>query len=107
MKSITALELKKKLDAGEVFLIDVREPEEYRDMYIEGACLIPLGEITKHKIPTTSRPIVIYCRSGKRSSNACQKLLAEESSLDITNLEGGIAAWEAAGLPVKRSGKHV
>lgn len=83
MKTITALKLKKRLDEGEVLLIDVREPAEHRSERIDGACLIPLGEISVDKLPSIKKPIVIHCRSGKRSADACLKLLATNPSLDI------------------------
>lgn len=107
MKTITASELKKKLDKDKILLIDVREPAEHRSECIDGACLIPLGEISIEKLPSTQRPIVIHCRSGKRSADACAKLLAINPSLDVTSLEGGIVAWSQAGFNVKRSGSTI
>lgn len=107
MKTITALELKKRLDKDQVLLIDVREPVEHRGEFIDGACLIPLGEISIDKLPSTKRPIVIHCRSGKRSADACAKLLAINASLDVASLEGGIVAWSQAGFNVKKSGSTI
>lgn len=107
MKTITASQLKAKLDKDEVLLIDVREPAEHRSESIEGACLIPLSEITLEKLPSLKRPMVIHCRSGKRSADACEKLLAIDPALNIASLEGGIIAWSQAGYPVKRSGTFV
>lgn len=100
MKTITASQLKAKLDKDEVLLIDVREPAEHRSESIEGACLIPLSEITLEKLPSLKRPMVIHCRSGKRSADACEKLLAIDPTLNIASLEGGIIAWSQAGYPV-------
>ena len=107
MKTITALELKKRLKKDEVLLIDVREPAEHRSECIDGACLIPLGEISIEKLPSTQRPIVIHCRSGKRSADACAKLLAINPSLEVASLEGGIVAWTQSGFNVKRSGSNI
>jgi len=104
MKTITASELKKKLDKDELLLIDVREPAEHRSECIDGACLIPLGEISIDKLPSTKKPIVMYCRSGKRSADACAKLLAISPFLNIASLEGGIIAWSQAGFNVKKYG---
>jgi rhodanese-related sulfurtransferase len=104
MKTIIASELKKRLHRDEILLIDVREPAEHRSECIDGACLIPLGEISIEKLPSTKRPIVIHCRSGKRSADACAKLLKVNPSLDIASLEGGIVAWSQAGFNVKKSG---
>ena len=107
MKTITASELKKRLDQDEVLLIDVREPAEHRSECIDGACLIPLSEISIDKLPSAKRPIVIHCRSGKRSADACAKLLAINPSLDVVSLEGGIVAWSQAGFNVKKSGSTI
>jgi rhodanese-related sulfurtransferase len=107
MKTITASELKKRLDQDEVLLIDVREPAEHRSECVDAAFLIPLGEITVEKLPSTKRPIVVHCRSGKRSAEACAKLLASNPSLDIASLEGGIVAWSQAGFNVKKSGSTI
>lgn len=106
MKTILVSDLKKKLDHDEVLLIDVREPAEHRSECIDGACLIPLSEITPERLPSTQRPIVIHCRSGKRSSEACAKLLAANPTLDLASLEGGIVAWHQAGYPIKRSASN-
>ncbi len=107
MKTMTASELKKRLETNEVLLIDVREPAEHRSEYIEGSCLIPLNEITIDRLPSTEKPIVIHCRSGKRSTDACTKLLAIKPSLDIASLEGGIVAWIQNGFYVKKSGSYI
>ena len=91
----------------EVLLIDVREPAEHRSECIDGACLIPLGEISIEKLPSTKRLIVIHCRSGKRSADACTKLLAINPSLDVASLEGGIVAWSQAGFNVKKLDSNI
>lgn len=97
MKLIIPIELKQKLDDDEVLLIDVRETIEHQDGYIDGSCLIPLGEISIERLPSNKGPIVIYCRSGKRSVDACIKLSEMDPSLDLYSLDGGIIAWEQAG----------
>lgn len=101
IKTITADELNTKLQNDEVLLIDVREPEEHQDECISEACLIPLAEISHEKIPTTALPIVIHCRSGGRSAEACRRLLAQDPTLDVSSLEGGIIAWKNSGYDVK------
>lgn len=103
MKTMKAMELKKCLDKQEVLLIDVREPAEHRAESIDGACLIPLGEIALEKLPSKSMPIVIHCRFGKRSADACKKLLAQDPTLEIYYLEGGMMAWQQAGFNIKKS----
>lgn len=103
MKTMTVKELKEHMARGTVVLIDVREVDEFAAASIEGAHLIPLGQVSVDALPETDLPIVIHCRSGKRSASACDKLLDEDEDLDLYNLEGGIMAWEAAGFPVTRS----
>lgn len=99
IKTITAEELKRRLDAGEVMLIDVREVSEYRAECIAQANLIPLAEVSLEKIQAHGKPIVMHCQAGLRGAKACEKLLALDPTLEIYNLEGGIKAWRAAGLP--------
>ncbi len=107
IKTITPTELKKQLEQNKVLLIDVREPAEHKSECIDGACLIPLAEISCEKLPSKSRPIVIHCRSGKRSEAACKKLLAQDPNLEIYNLEGGIMAWKESGCAIKNLGRKV
>lgn len=87
-------ELKRRMDAGEPFeLIDVREPFEYEIARIDGAKLIPLGQITERLNELErEQPIVIHCHSGKRSAQAAQ-LLLQHGFTKVYNLEGGIDAW--------------
>lgn len=73
-------------------LLDVREPHEYNICNIGGK-LIPLGELP-HRLSELDKnsSIIIHCRSGGRSANACM-LLQEAGFKDVRNLTGGIAAW--------------
>lgn len=103
MKTINVNELKKKLEANEVQLVDVREPDEYKMEYIAGAYFLRLAEVSHEKLPSQSRPIVFYCRSGNRSKTACEVILSQAPNLDVSSLEGGITAWKEAGLPVKNN----
>lgn len=98
--------LKSWLERGEALLVDVREPAEHAAENIHGATLLPLGSVSKSTLPPhAGKKLVIHCRKGGRGGTACQKLLAEDPDLDIYNLEGGIDAWNAAGLAVASSGK--
>ncbi len=103
LKTLSVAELKDRLGRGEVLLVDVREPAEHRSECIEGAKLVPLSEVSLEKIGPSPLPLVLHCRSGRRSEQACRKLLAENPELEIYNLEGGIVAWEAAGYPVRKA----
>ncbi|MFZ4077657.1 MAG: rhodanese-like domain-containing protein [Legionellaceae bacterium] len=100
MKIMTVSELKQHLNNKDVCLVDVREPDEYAQMSIQGAYLIPLDQVCCEALPTTTKPLVIHCRSGKRSAMACERLLTERPDLEVYSLEGGILAWHAAGYDV-------
>ena len=85
-----------------VVLLDVRTAAEYAEGHIEGAVLIDQGESdfvekVKAAIPAEKK-IAIYCRSGRRSANAADRLAAE--GYRCVNLKGGISAWKKAGMPV-------
>src|SRR5213080_2014075 len=87
-------ELKRKMDAREAFkLVDVREPFEYEIARIDGAQLIPLGEIAERAGELQrEQQIVVHCHSGTRSAQAV-RLLQHSGFNNVYNLEGGIDAW--------------
>lgn len=88
------------LAAGQIVLIDVREPEEYAAERIAGALLFPLSTLDASALPPDGpRRVVFQCGSGKRSALAAQARLASSASR-AAHVGGGIAAWKAAGLPV-------
>lgn len=95
VKEITVTELKQKLDTNEdLLLIDVRESFE-KELADLGGTLIPLGELTRRTDEleeAKQRPVIIYCRSGARSAEACRMLMKMGFS-DVKNLRGGILAW--------------
>lgn len=94
MKEITVEELKLKIDNHEDFqLIDVREDFEYETSHINGEN-IPLATVLMNadKI-STEKPVVVHCRSGKRSAQAIQ-LLESKGYSNLANLKGGILAWK-------------
>ena len=93
MPEITPLELAERLRAGDVDLIDVREPHEWDIAHIPGARLIPLGSFPA-AIPSLdrTRDIVVQCRSGARSGNAVRQLQAAGFTR-VKNLAGGILRW--------------
>ena len=92
--AISVHELKRKTETREGFeLIDVREPFEYEIARIDGAKLIPLGEIADRTDELQrEQPIVVHCHSGKRSAQAV-RLLQQRGFSNVYNLKGGIDAW--------------
>ena len=95
-KEITAEQLRgdKQFSSPHTFqLVDVRQPAEYEQEHIPGALLIPLAELPTrlHELnPQTET--VVYCRSGARSSSACQ-ILHQHNFKSVSNLTGGILSW--------------
>jgi sulfur-carrier protein adenylyltransferase/sulfurtransferase len=90
----TAEELKARLDRGEkVFVLDVREPNEYQICKIAGSTLIPLGELPARTGELDrDREMVVHCKMGGRSAKAVA-LLQERGFTRVRNLKGGILAW--------------
>ena len=90
----TSVELKKRLDAGDdVFILDVREPNEYQICRIPGSVLIPLGELPRRyaELPT-DKDIVAQCKMGGRSAKATE-FLQSVGFKRVKNLKGGILDW--------------
>ncbi len=90
---ITPIELKERLGHQPTRLVDVREPHEWEIGRIEGATLIPLGEIEQRtaELPKDEE-IVLYCKMGGRSMKALNAL-KEHGFVHLKNLKGGINAW--------------
>ncbi len=83
-------------------LLDVREPDEYAAGHAPNAKLIPLGEIGNHlkELDTwKDKPVAVICRSGRRSAKAVA-MLQEAGFKQVSNVQGGILAWQQAGLEV-------
>jgi len=91
------------LASGEAVLIDVREPDEFRAEHIACAASIPLTSLgtalAASQVPA-ARKVIFQCQKGGRGETACQTAESAGASHPIYNLEGGIAAWKDAGLPV-------
>ena len=94
MKTKTVSELKQMLDNKEDFqLVDVREENEFEVCNL-GGLLIPMNTVPDHveKI-VKDKPVVVHCRSGKRSANVISYLETNHGYTNLYNLEGGILAW--------------
>lgn len=88
------------LTAGAAILIDVREGELFKNEHIIYASSLPLDQVTQQLINLEVLPkkIIFQCMKGMKSAQACE--LAKALGDKVYNLEGGIEAWKAAGLPV-------
>jgi hydroxyacylglutathione hydrolase len=95
--------LREKLQRGELRLVDVRAPSEWDAGHIDGASNIPLGELAgAARALADTGPVVLQCAGGSRSTIASSILLASGNA-NVVNLEGGLEAWRAAGLPLADS----
>ncbi len=94
-KEISNLQLNQMLfNREKVQLIDVREIDEFRDGHLEGSQLIPLGTLPYRTYELDPyKPVVLICRSGNRSKEAC-KILADRGFHAIS-LRGGLTNWYA------------
>ena len=89
------------LDRGEAALVDVREPDEVARERLPGAdvTLLPLSRFDPAELPATDgRKLVLVCRTGSRSAQAAEKVIAPGSQCQLYQLEGGIEGWKAAGF---------
>jgi sulfur-carrier protein adenylyltransferase/sulfurtransferase len=94
--TITATDLKTMLDRGDnIFLVDVREPNEYEIVSIPGATLIPKDQFLTgaalEKLPQDKR-IVLHCKSGVRSAEALA-VVKNAGFADAVHVGGGVIAW--------------
>lgn len=101
-RDLTAHQVKAALDAHEILLVDVREPDEFAAERIAGAINAPLSSFDPKALPSADgKTLVLQCGSGKRSATAVDHCRKAGLAID-THLSGGIMAWKAAGLPTLR-----
>jgi len=100
VESVSAKEAQERLQAGSM-LLDVRESIEYQTIHAPGAKLISLGVLEKRlKELPKDREILVICNSGNRSAQAAGVLL--KAGFKVTNIRGGMMAWQKAGLETVR-----
>ncbi len=108
--NIQSKQLSNDLKSGKkISLIDVRTPAEFGEIHIAGSTLMPLDRLDAAAVKAASgsaEQCVIICRSGKRAEQALQKLAAAGCD-KLVILEGGVTAWDSAGLPVNRGQKAI
>jgi glyoxylase-like metal-dependent hydrolase (beta-lactamase superfamily II)/rhodanese-related sulfurtransferase len=101
-RNISSIDLKKWLDQGNngdsLYLLDVREPDEFKEWNIEGSVNIPLSKLASSKESITDIPkdkrIVTICPHGNRSMVA--KYLLERYGFNVGNMEGGLKSWSTS-----------
>lgn len=104
IKNITPEECDALLKQQDVQLVDVRTEQEYGNGHLKEAILINIqGQDFTAKATQQldkQKPVIIYCRSGRRSMQAAQ-ILVNEGFETVYNMKGGILAWQAEGLPTE------
>jgi len=106
-KQIDPSEAVQLLNHEDSVMLDVREDSEYKDGHIIDAVHIPLGKLDQRIAELEKfreKSIIVSCRSGHRSSNACAKL-RKDGFETVYNLKGGVMAWQSAGLPLQKPTK--
>jgi sulfur-carrier protein adenylyltransferase/sulfurtransferase len=92
-----------ELARGDAVLIDTREQHEWDEAHLEGATLVPpdtVAERIEEVAPDRSQRVLLYCRVGNRSARAADVLESRLGYEDVASIDGGILAWQQAGLPV-------
>ncbi len=87
-----------------ITIIDVRSPAEFASAHIPGSYNVPLDRLPEHRAElrdTLRSPAILVCRSGQRARQA-EQVLREADLTQVHVLDGGIAAWERAGKPLRR-----
>ncbi len=99
-QEINASELDTLMNTKKITLVDVRNEDEVRHGYIEGAIHIPLAALpSAYEQLLKADTLVFYCHSGVRSAHAAA-FIAQHGFETAHNLTGGILAWAKAGLPI-------
>ena len=107
IKQATVHEINELLGGGECQVIDVREFSEFDSERIASALFMPLSNFEKHLDEIDhSKPVYLMCRSGNRAKQAAEKLI-NKGFTDIHVIEGGMAAWSGANLPVVKGASKV
>ena len=85
-----------------IFVLDVRTPDEYRQAHLKNAVLIPINEMERRirEVPK-NRPVLVYCAVGSRSASAAG-FLGSQGYREVYNIADGIVGWYRNGLPVVR-----
>jgi len=103
-KRASPLEATMLINRGKSTIVDVRSPEEFAAGHLRDAKNIPLadlgtriGELEKSK----NRSVIVVCQTGARADKAVRQLDAAGFA-DVVRLDGGIAAWQTAGLPIAK-----
>lgn len=112
-ENVSVQEAKEMVEKGDIFILDVRTPNEFNSSHIKGATLIPVSNAFGSNLSSDSllkvrigevpkKKVLVYCRTGRRSDTA-STMLVNAGYSQVYNMAGGITAWIDAGYPVVSS----
>ena len=108
VKSVSPIEVTSLLNHENAIIIDVREQIEFDKGHILNSKHIPIKNITdqidKLKKKYVEKPVIVGCQSGYRSVSICKQLV-KAGFERVYNLDGGIAAWQSASMPMRKNQK--
>ncbi len=97
------------INQGKTIIVDVRTAEEFALVHMRDAKNIPLADLSKRTAElqkSKNKTVLVVCQTGTRSSKAVAQLLAAGLT-EVYSLDGGLVAWQAAGLPVVKAAPAV
>lgn len=103
-RSVTALEAVRLINDEDAIMLDIRESGEYKSAHILNAKNIPLARLANDSgnvLKNKTKPIIVYCKSGQRSNEAC-KILRTAGYQSVMQLKNGIFSWQDANLPIEK-----
>jgi rhodanese-related sulfurtransferase len=103
-KEVGAMEAVQLINRRDAVVIDVRDAAEYASGHIAGARHIPQAQLEtrlKELEKVKSKPLIVACATGNRS-RAASALLQKQGYAEVYNLQGGLAAWKQAGMPLEK-----
>ena len=103
-KRASSLQVTQMINRGKTTVVDVRTAEEFAKGHMRDAKNIPLADLSTRIAElekSKSRTVVVVCQAGARADKAVRQLAAAGFS-DVVSLDGGLAAWQSAGLPVTK-----
>jgi rhodanese-related sulfurtransferase len=103
-REIGTLDATRLINAQNALLLDIREPKEFTGSRLPNALHIPLSQLKERGVELgkfVSRPVIVYCERGMRSSAAASPL-TKLGFTSVQSLRGGLRAWKDAGLPMQK-----
>ena len=106
IRTVDPAEIRAWWDAGQVVLVDVREPDEYAAEAIPGAVNLPLSAFDPARVPRPAggQHLVMHCQRGVRCAPAAAQMVAAGWTGEVVRMKGGLVAWKEAGGPTVTPG---